>query len=353
MILGFAEVCLRQVYFDFYDQKVCVESEWDELLSLLEKDFSIFRVNIQEQSVDQKILKIEIVKGLPCDMKIPEMVSRMQTLNSITYQQGPIRYNDYYGKLLSIFDYQREFGQLISMDIDKAHEVAYLLILSRIGKRLDVQGLHKLHAFAISYKNIAFVCMMPTKGGKSTLLMELLKNDGVKMISDDIPLIDDSGRVHPFPIKIGTEHAWNNALNVLNPKENIYQLKREQYGTKTFISLRGLADKVEKPGAIFEKVIIAEGFRFNSDNSEIKYASWIGTFVGLFKHGIIGIGLPMIIEYFWEFGAKDFLVKTKIFLFRLYAFFIFSIKSKRIKIQLGKRSDLATIKILKFLDGLS
>lgn len=342
---------MNQIYFNFYGQKVCVSTEWAELSNLLRKDFSVFTVSQINPDNSSKILNLTIVQGLPSDVKIPEMISKMQTLNSITYQQGSIRYNDYYGKLLSIFDYKNESAQIISNDMDKTHEVAYLLILSRIGKRLDEQGLHKLHAFAISYKNMAFVCMMPMKGGKSTLLLELLKHNGVKMISDDIPLIDKRGNIHPFPIKIGMENESNHGLNITNQKENIYFLKREQYGIKTFICLDGLENKIEKPGKIFEKVIIAEAFRFNSDFSEIKNSSWTSTFKGLFKHGIIGIGLPMIVEYFWEFGIKDFSVKTKIFFYRLYAFFIFSMKSKRIKIQLGKRSDLTATLILKFLEG--
>lgn len=342
---------MQQIYFDFYNEKVCVKSDWIELLELLEKDFSVFKVS--ELSLQPKSLKLSINRGHPGEIAIPEMVSKMQTLNSITYQSGQIRYNDYYGKLLSIFDYGSESARIISTDIDKAHEVAYLLILSRIGKRLDQVGLHKLHAFAISYQNCAFVCMMPMKGGKSTLLMELLKNDQVKMISDDIPLIDSCGNVHPFPIKIGTENERALSLNIKDPEKNIYYLKREQYGLKTFICLNGLADKFEKPDKVFKHVVIAEGFRFNSDHSEINHSSWGSTFKGLFKHGIIGIGLPMIIEYFWEFGIRDFFIKTKIFLLRFYSFFIFSLKSKRIKIQLGKRSDLSATEILKFIEGLN
>lgn len=320
-----------------------------ELLSLLEKDFSIFKVETLPAESSQ--LNLFIGKSSPAVITIPTMVSRMQSLNSITYQQGPIRYNDYYGKLLSIFDYSKEDAQIFSLDENKAHEVAYLLILSRIGKKLDLCCLHKLHAFAISYRELAFVCMMPMKGGKSTLLMELLKNPQVKMISDDIPLIDKLGRVYPFPIKIGVENRAELELEIKDPERNLYQLNREQYGIKTFICLDGLEDKVERPGKRFEKVIIAEGFRFNSERSEVIKASWFSTFRGLFKHGVVGIGLPMILEYFWEFGVNDFFTKAKIFFYRLSAFFIFSLRSKKIKINLGKKSEIAAAEILKYLEA--
>ncbi len=343
---------MNQIYFNFYNEFVCVQSFWSEILILLEKDFSLFLTTkeIFEQNLSHKFLSLEIQKTNPMDYPIPEMTSQMQSLNSITYQENSVRYNDYYGKLLSIFDYLHETAKLISLDIEKSHEVAYLLILSRIGKRLDLKRLHKLHAFAISYKGLAFVCMMPMKGGKSTLLVELLKNDSVKMISDDIPLIDRMGRVLSFPLKIGMEPNTLIGFPITSPEDNIYHLKRENFGQKTFICLNGLAHKIEKPGAVFENIIIAEGFRFNSDFGKISSTSWPLTFKGLFKHGVIGIGLPMILEYFWEFGYKDFFVKTKIFFSRLAAFFIFCSNSKKIKIQIGRNSEYTAQQILKYLD---
>lgn len=338
---------MKQIYFNFYGETVYVQSDWSELLTLLGKDFSLFIDNPQVKSH----LTILIARGNPGHQKIPEMVSKMQSLNSITYQLGHIRYNDYYGKLLSIFDYKNQSAQIISEDEDKTHEVAYLLMLSRVGKSLDLHGLHKLHAFAVSYKGIAFVCMMPMKGGKSTLLMELLKNKEAKMISDDIPLIDRLGHVHAFPIKIGVDDARRIPFDITNPEENIYQLNREQYGPKTFICLNGLKEKVELPGTQFDKVIIAEGFRYNADHSLIRCSSWVSTYLGLFKHGVIGIGLPMILEYFWEFGIKDFIIKSKIFLLRFYSFGILCSRNHRIKIQLGRKSDLSAKAIFEYLEG--
>ncbi|MDO9184049.1 MAG: hypothetical protein Q7U04_16670 [Bacteriovorax sp.] len=338
---------MRQVSFNFYGQKVCVASDWPEALSLLKKDFDLF---YSENSYsDNCDLKLFILKKDPKEISTPELVSKSQSQNSITYQLGHVRYNDYYGKLLSIFDYNKEEAQLYCLNIDKVHEVAYLLILSRVGKMLDLKGLHKLHAFAVSYKEIAFVCMMPMKGGKSTLLLELLKTKEVKMISDDIPLIDIMGNVYSFPMKIGVNEDSSQKLELQNPEENLYTLQREHYGKKIFINSKGLGERVELPGKKFKKVIIAEAFRFNSSETRLVSSSIFKTFKGLFKHGVVGIGLPMILEYFWEFGVIDFVKKSQIFLSRLLTFSIFTIKSTRISIYLGKNPDRAAEEILRFL----
>jgi hypothetical protein len=340
---------LNSLYLNFYGERVYIESEWHEIVILLRKDFSCFVT--PEFKTKEKFLFVKIDKKNPTSVQVPKIVSRMQSLNSITYQVKGIRYNDYYGKLLSVFDYALERAEIYSESEDKAHEVVYLLILSRIGKRLDRKGFHKLHAFAISYESKAFVCMMPMKGGKSTLLMELLKNEKVKMISDDIPLIDQSGAVLSFPIKIGTENIDDKCINIDNPEENIYFLDREQYGRKAFICLDGVKSKIEVPGSRFTEVILAEGFRYHFEGSELVESSWLKSFKGLFKHGVIGIGLPMILEYFWEFGLFDFYTKTMIFFQRLKAFLVLSLKSRRVTLKLGKNSELAAAEIIRFLQA--
>jgi hypothetical protein len=333
------------VYFNFFGELVEVSSDWDEILKFLKKDFSYFVTT--PRKMFKKSLKLQIYQGSPLKMRIPEISSKMQSLNSITYQAGSIRYNDYYGKLLSIFNYETENCEIFSNHSDKTHEVAYLLILSRIGKRLDLLGLHKLHAFAISYLGHAFVCMMPMKGGKSTLLLELLKYDGVKMISDDIPLVNFRGQLIPFPIKIGIDKIGLESLKIEDSAQNVYMLKREHYGEKIFVSVDGVKEKIETQ--VFSKIILAEGFRFHSEKTTIRKASWIFSFIGLFKHGVIGFGLPMILEYFWEFGVLDFLVKTRIFFQRLFAFVVFNTRAYKVSLKIGTDSKMAAEEILKMI----
>ena len=341
----------HQLYLNFYGFPVFIESCNEQILTLIEKDFFIFKgPPIANHLKDSFTLKI-IDKNAPENL-IPEIQSTMQTQTSLSYDLNGIRYNDYYGELTSKINFDKNEATLYSSNIKKLHEVSYLIILSRVGKKLDLMGFHKLHAFAIAMDDIAVVCMMPTKGGKSTLLLELLKDPRIKMISDDIPLINRHGNVFSFPIKIGLE-SYNNEIPVENPQENIYQMHRTQYGTKTLISVRGLKNKIIFPNQSFKKVILIEAFRINSSHSYLGLLSWKQTFRGLFKHGVIGIGLPMVLEYFWESGFKDFLVKTFIFFSRSISFFIFSLKATRLRLRLGKKPEKAAVEIIYFLEKFS
>ena len=327
-----------------------IESNWSEILNLIARDFSYFKSdkdNYNEKKYSKKI-KLTIIKAKPDSLVIPELRTRMQTLNSLTYQVGDVRYNDYYGKLTSVFDYISEKAEIYSEDLNKTHEISYLFILSRIGKKLDLQGLHKLHAFAVAYNDIAIVCMMPMKGGKSTLMLELLKDPSIKMISDDIPFINRMGEVLPCPIKVGLD-KWNAPFSVFEPEKNIYQIEREQYGTKTLICLDGLPGRIIDPTQKLKRIILIEAFRYHSEESRLFPASWSKTFKGLFKHGVIGIGLPMVVEYFWEFGIKDFFVKTFIFYSRLFSFFILSLRANKFQLELGKKPERAAFEIMKIV----
>jgi hypothetical protein len=168
------------------------------------------------------------------------------------------------------------------------------------------------------------------------------------MLSDDIPLVDSYGRIMPFPIKIGFNH-YPTELLINEPNENIYTMNRSLHGLKYLVSTRALVNKVVKDGC-FDKIILAEGFRYNSESFQILKSSWWMSWKGLLKHGIIGVGSPIVIEYFWQNGISDFLVKIKIFFRRLIAFSCLCTRAKKITLLCGKRPEVTAKGILEFLD---
>ena len=64
---------------------------------------------------------------------------------------------------------------------------------------MDLIGLHKLHAFGIICNKKAILGMMPSKGGKTTHLLEFLKDPHCKLISDDTPVITRLEKSIPSP----------------------------------------------------------------------------------------------------------------------------------------------------------
>jgi hypothetical protein len=335
---------LSYLFLNFYNTTAHIESYDQEILSLLQKDFSGFVA----PHLPSPNFHLSIFKETPPFHEIPSMVASMQTFNSVCYDHQGKRYCDYYGEALVILDTKTNRARIYSQSSSRLHEICYLLILSRVGKAMDLSGLHKLHAFSVSYKDVAIICMMPMKGGKSTLLMEFLKDDRFKIISDDIPVIDLKGEVRPFPMKIGLSKRPE-SLKIFQPEKNLYEMNRSQYGKKELLCLEGLPGRVEDIEKRFKKVILIEAFRYNSHTSILKKMSFVSTGKGLFKHGVIGFGLPMVIEYFWEFGFADFCRKVMIFFSRSLAFGCLLFRAKKMKLLLGKNPQEASEVIINYV----
>ncbi|OUR93710.1 hypothetical protein A9Q84_19810 [Halobacteriovorax marinus] len=296
--------------FNFYDLEVVVRSKSEELYKRLNLDFSNFIV----EDPSEVFLEIECFKESPPLDRIGNAKITRTSSNSITHDQGPIRFNNYFEQGLTIFDYDVEKSKIYSLDIEFLHELTYLIILSRVGKRLDLLGLHRIHAMGVQIGDVSCLCMFPMGGGKSTLLANLLNYDDVKIISDDSPLINTRGEFLNFAIRLGV--APELIKNIKNPDENIYSLTRRQYGKKELISLEGISNELASKS---KRQVLIQGKRIKGSTSRLHKARLDQKIYSLMINMVIGIGLPMIFEYFWENGFTDFLRKSKIACLRFFA----------------------------------
>ncbi len=319
---------------DFIGFKVELLSESEEILKRIEKDFSFF-VSKKTSQVD---LKIQLFWKDSDELAIPPLASSRQSHLCISYDVKHIRYVDYHGKLKCKFDFSKEEAFLYSKNTEKAHEVLYLLILSRAGKALDLKGYHRIHSFGVYYKETICLGVMPSKGGKSTLLKALLEDSEVQLISDDTPLIDRLGRVYSFPIRLGQESEFPESFPIINREENLYTLNREVWGMKYLLSVKGLKNKIFKNHQAKRKILLF-GVRYSGERGSLVTISKSKACGKLFVSCIVGHGLPIVIEYFWENGAEDFIRKAKIALSRAFSCLCLLVTSDCYEIQLGSDLD--------------
>lgn len=299
------------IFFNFNDETVRVSSNSEELLHRLGKDFSYFKTS--EMTPTKFVIKANLDQ-IP-DGVIPAQVADRQSLNSLTFDRGEIRVNDYYGKLLSVYDYAKENATLWSLDIEKLHEITYLLVLSRVGKALDLRGLHKVHAMAFTLGNTSAIGMMPMKGGKSTLLANILRDQSVAIVSDDCPLINRSGKLLPFPLRLGVD-GLAPEVGLKGESEYTYTLQRDFYGEKKLVSLEGLPHEI---GRVGEHQVLFVGRRAPGMRPQLHRISRFSMIKPLLYNMVIGVGLPMVMEYFWQNGWKDFIRKSFIALSRVWS----------------------------------
>jgi hypothetical protein len=156
---------------------------------------------------------------------------------------------------------------------------------------------------AVSLKDVNALVMLPSKGGKSTLLTHLLENPEVKIISDDMPLIDLSGRVHPFPSKISMDKVpevgplaqlkWN-------------EFKRTVYPMKYTAGLSQLSHRLDLH-SVHHKTLLVAGYRLSLGSSILTPVPKWKMLSPLLEHMVMGIGLPQVLEMFLSFNFLDVL----------------------------------------------
>lgn len=299
--------------FVIYDFRIQLFLDSQDVCLKIEKDFSYFiRLNNTQYTKSmsihsEKVETIIIPKGLK---------ATKQSQNSITYDDGHFRYNDYYGHALTVLNYKTEEVKIYYKKENFLHELIYLIILSRSGKFMDQAGLHKIHASAFTINRRSIILMMPSQGGKTTTLLEVLKDENISLISDDTPCVDSWGELYPFPLRIGHENKEKllEYFPYISDSE-FYQFERRYFTKKYLISTQSLKNKVK----IGEKIILLQGIRTTFEKTQIYKVNKFKGFKFLVENMIVGVGLPMVIEYFLANKIWDHFVNVLILFKRVFS----------------------------------
>lgn len=306
----------HQIGLEIFGTTLIIRSKNAECIRMLELEFNFFIKTLTKSDYNILLELSEIPSGL-----MPKLFTKKISQNSLTYDEGTVRWNDYFGKALSYLNYDNGEAAVYSPNQDLLHEIAYLLVLSLSSKQMDQRGFHKIHACAFHHLQKNFILSLPSKGGKTTLFLEFCQYEGVELISDDTPVIDSNGKVYSFPLRVGVENipSWLD-------KKNYPVFKREKFSDKYLIPLNELGRPIYRGSS--EQNIYIIGLRSNGEFPQLVKASSLQGLKALFEHMIIGIGLPMVVEYFVKNSISDWCVLLKIFIKRFFAALAFWKKSR-------------------------
>jgi hypothetical protein len=313
--------CMHIIHLNIFSNNFKVLCNDSEVIEHLKLDFSYFISSESNQNAHSIYV---LIQNPPWDI-IPEISATKQTDTSIIYEKDNVRYNDYHGEALTTV---RKGGEsfVYCNETSLAHELSYLLILSKSGKSMDLRGLHKIHAMGLQYQRTNLLFISSSKGGKSTHFLGLLNDPKFKIYSDDTPVIDRKGNIYPFPLRIGIEEDAP-VPSYVN-KEHTYKMIRKKFGPKILIPIQSIQRELAtdtKP----QRTILVIGKRSRKKRSQIKQISALAVFPHLLKYMIVGIGLPMILEYFLETGFKDIVSRFKIIVSRTIAASALIIRSEK------------------------
>jgi hypothetical protein len=306
---------MKLLELNFYQYNIKINSDSVTLINDLSEDFSYF---LNSTNKSEQFLEITVKTQAP--PQVPKgLMAKSQSFNSIKYIQNEVTYFDFYGKVLQIENTKNQSSIFYGADEARLYEVVYLYILSLSGKDLDLHHLHKIHAASVLVNDKIIINMMPMKGGKSTWLLHMIKNfPKLQMISDDTPLVDKTGNILVFPTRMAVDlETYQRAgLNV----PNLRSFKREQYGEKVLIDYSALNIKVANNSDLKnKKILLLDSHRISGDVPTIKKIGKMATLNSLMRHMVIGVGLPIIAEYFVRFNLLDFIKLAIIFCYRLLA----------------------------------
>lgn len=281
---------------DVHGLAIAVTGDWPEVVEELRLDFTWFQRDAPARS---GAVVVEVQRRAPDFDAFGAIPAAFVTPRNVVYQRDGQTIVDYFGRAMSLLD--RQAGRLVVQGEDKhlVHEAAYHFLVSRIGEHLDRRGLPRLHALALAGDQGAVAVMLPSGGGKSTLALRALAEDGVRLLSEDSPLIDRRGWLHPFPLRIGVNATDADSL----PDGHVRRLERMEFHPKLALELSAFADRIEpNPQPLRHLVVGRRTLGRDARLEPLPRRAAAGT---LFREAVVGVGLYQGMEFVLQRGMRD------------------------------------------------
>ena len=269
---------------------IVVKTDEDEVLQKIKDEFHFF---ITDEKSHRKFT-VHIQREAP--PKIPELIATKILSHAVVYTYRREKFIDYHGKG-HIHQKGNSFF-IYSLDEELLFELAFLTIHSLFGELAQRRSLYRIHALSGTYRKRDFILVLPSGGGKSSMLAEFLKDPEFKVISDDCPFIDHKGKIHSFPSKISLATIPQDSELANKPW---HTFNRTLYPPKHVLSLSHLDDRVNiRP--LDSRPMLILGVRSSYRSPVIQRLRPFEAMKVLLENMVIGVGLPQIIEIFLNFN---------------------------------------------------
>ena len=232
---------MTQLVLLFFGHRVVVRSEGSDICNMLARDFAAY-ISTGEPAAQTIAVSAEL--------KEPEwnLVSGsylFRHFNGDVFGWGDQR-SVRYENALVLYDATANQGRVMSRHEHLLYHYTYYLLISKIGEALDRAGLHRFHSLGISFAGVTALFPMPVSGGKTTLALSLLQDRAVSLYSEDTPLIDRQGRVHPFALRLSLRQTQTTHF----PPDRLRLKQDPVFGDKHLLDLEffGLDRVCRNPG---------------------------------------------------------------------------------------------------------
>jgi hypothetical protein len=283
---------------DVYGLRIALAG-WAEAIDAVRRDFAWFEAS--GSKLDDPHLQVTVEQREPDFDRFGQPTASFVTPRNVVYQQDARTIVDYFGKAVAVLD--RSTGSLLvqSDNLGIAQEALYQFLLSRAGEHLDAVGFTRLHGLGLVGRQGAVAVMLPSGGGKTTLALRALRDDSVKLLSEDSPLLDRRGRLHPFPLRIGINPTDAEKL----PPGDVRRIDRMEFHPKFALELSAFADRIEsKPHELRHLIIGQRSLGRGTVLEPLPRRAAVGPLV---REAIVGVGIYQGMEWILQRGMRDVL----------------------------------------------
>jgi hypothetical protein len=287
---------------DIHGLTLRCETSSPELAAELVRPFKFF---VRER-IDCDVTVV-VAEEAPPYGSVPPIEAQFSTPRNVVYRDRGHKVIDYFGRG-AIFQRSGDPRyRLYSRDRNLLREAFYLLVTSLLGQHCDRNGLLRVHALALSCGGRALLLLIPQGGGKSTMSMSLLKRPGIKLISDDDPIVARDGRILPFPKALGflDRHRIEHI-----PAEYVCAVDRMEFGRKYFVDCDYWRGRVEEQP--LEESVIFVTRRVLNGTPAIERASKAAALAALMRDAVIGVGLYQGVEFLFNHSSWEVVGKAAV-----------------------------------------
>jgi hypothetical protein len=121
----------------------------------------------------------------------------------------------------------------------------------------------------------------------------------VKLLSEDSPLIDARGRLHPFPLRIGINATDAEKL----PEGHVRRIERMEFHPKYALELEAFADRIEAASQPLRHLVV--GRRTLGRGARLEPMPRRAAAGTLFREAVVGVGLYQGMEFVLQRGTRD------------------------------------------------
>lgn len=330
--------------FDFHGVALEVSSPASDLVDEVRRDFAWFHRPAADAGGGEAPFRIELHLEKPSYDELPALPAAFFTPRNVCYRDGGRAYIDYFGRALAVFDRAAAHCVVRGDDAELLHEIAYLLILSTVGERLDQRGVHRIHALGVSRNGRGILLLLPSGGGKSTMALRLLREPGFSLIGEDTPLVERDGTLLPFPLRLGVRPGEDTGV----APEHLRTVRRMEFDPKTLVDIAVFRDRIVTGPVAPAAVLVGE--RNLGRVSSIEPLGRRPAIGAIVKNMVVGLGVYQGMEFVLERGIADVAGKVGVAGSRLRAGLRLLRRAPAYRFVLGRDIDRNYRTLLEFAD---